>query len=470
MIFKQFYLESLGHASYLIGSEETGEALALDVRRDVQEYYDFARGQGLKIRYAADTHQHNDYLSGITELEQRSPVELLGSARAELGYRARRLEDGERFCMGEIAFEILHTPGHTPEHISFLVRDLSRGEEPVLLLSGGSLLVDDLARPDLLGGGEATRKGALALGETLRKKILTLPDHVLVYPTHVAGSLCGGHIGSMLVTTIGYEKRLNGLVRCIADKDEFVKACLNLKTLPIVPPYWRRMRKQNQDGPKPVGVVPEIVALRPDAFAKAQTDGAIVLDCRQAEAFGGGHIPGALNVGFGSAFPTWAGSVLPAESSVLLVLDDAEALEAVVWHLLRIGYRPPQGWLAGGMMAWRTAGKDIAFVEQWTAPMLDARRKTMDDLFILDVRQPAEWESGHVPGAHHIPGGELIERYREVPKDRPVAVYCGSGYRSSVAASVLKANGRDEVYNVLGGFTAWTKLKLPTSKTKGART
>jgi hydroxyacylglutathione hydrolase len=462
MIFKQFFFESLGHASYLIGSEQTGEAFVLDVRRDVDHYYDFARGRGLDIRFAADTHQHNDYLTGITELQQRSPVELLASARAELGYKAKKLDDGNRFRMGEIEFEVLHTPGHTPEHVSFLVRDHARGDEPVILFSGGALLVDDVARPDLLGGAEATRKSAAELGRTVQEKILTLPDHVLVYPTHVAGSLCGGNIGSMLVTTVGYERRMNKLVQCIAEEEEFIERCLNLETLPTVPPYWRRMRKQNQDGPKPLGILSEPAALSVDTFAKRHDDGAMVLDCRQPEAFGGGHIPRALNVGLGSSFPTWAGSVLPADRPLLLVLDRHDDLEEITWHLLRIGYDVPVGWLAGGMMAWRMAGREIEFVPQWTASLLSERKESDRDLVVLDVRQPAEWHAGHVPGARHIPGGELIHRHGELPKDRPVAVYCGSGYRSSVAASFLKTEGHVDVHNVLGGFTAWKKLGLPT--------
>lgn len=461
MILKQFFLESLGHASYLVGSEATGEALVLDVRRDVDQYYEFARKNGLGIRFAGDTHQHNDYLTGITELQQRSPVELLGSSRAELGYEAKKLYDGDRFRMGEIEFEILHTPGHTPEHVSYLVRDRARGDEPVILFSGGALLVDDVARPDLLGSAEETRKGARDLGKSLREKILTLPDHVLVYPTHVKGSLCGGNIGSMLVTTVGYEKRVNRVVQCIGEEDEFVKKCLRLDELPTVPPYWRRMRKQNQDGPRPVGVLGEPAALGVDLFEKYRDEGAIVLDCRQPEAFGGAHIPGALNVGLGSSFPTWAGSVLPNDSRVLLVLDRPDDLWETVWHLLRIGYDVPLGWLAGGMMAWRVAGKAIDFVPQWTVGELNERRQKHTNLTVLDVRQPAEWQAGHVPGARHIAGGELADRYGEVPTGGPVAVYCGSGYRSSVAASLLKAHGRSDVHNVLGGFAAWKKRGLP---------
>jgi hydroxyacylglutathione hydrolase len=461
MIFKQFYLPSLGHASYLIGSEETGEALVLDVRRDVESYFDFAREQGVWIRYAADTHQHNDYLTGICELPQRSPVELLASARAELGYRAQPLHDGERLSMGEIEFEVLHTPGHTPEHISLVVRDHARGDEPVILFSGGALLVDDVARPDLLGGEDEARQAAHAMGRSLKDKILTLPDHVMVFPTHVAGSLCGGNIGSMLFTTIGYEKRLNHLLQCIMDEQEFVKRCVDFASLPTVPPYWPRMRQQNQAGPKPVGVLAEPPALNAKRFAEERDRGALVLDCRLPEAFGGGHIPGAYNVGLTSSFPTWAGSILPPDTPVLLVLDRPSHLWEASWHLLRIGYDLPRGWLAEGMQGWRTSGGEIAHIVQWTVSELHERQRSERDLLVLDVRQPGEWQSGHVPDAQHLPGSKLTEQIEEVPRDRPVAVYCGSGYRSSVATSVLKANGYEQVFNVLGGFSAWRACGLP---------
>jgi hydroxyacylglutathione hydrolase len=462
MLFKQFYEPGLGHASYLLGSEQTGEALALDVRRDVDGYFDFARAQGLRIAYAADTHQHNDYLTGITQLESRTPLELLSGARAELGYRTRPLQDGERLAMGEIEFETLHTPGHTPEHISLLVRDRSRGEEPLMLLSGGALLVADVARPDLLGDEAEKRRNARAMCRTLREKILTLPDHVLVFPTHVSGSLCGGSIGSMLVTTVGYERRLNDMLARIAEEAAFEQHCLDLGPLPTVPSYWRRMRKQNQDGPALLGVLAEPPALQPEAFARRRDEGALVLDCRAPEAFAGAHIPGAINVGAGASFPTWAGSVMPENANILLVVDDPAQLWDIYWQLLRIGYGQPVGWLAGGMLAWRTAALPLAALPQWTPGELDAaRRRDARGLFILDVRQPAEWHGGHVPGAHHISGSELPERLPAVPTDRRVAVYCGSGYRSSVAASLLKHIGHPNVCNVIGGFSAWEAERLP---------
>jgi hydroxyacylglutathione hydrolase len=462
MLFKQFFYEGLGHASYLVGSEQTGEALVLDVRRDVDTYFQEARAKGLRIAYAADTHQHNDYLTGICELPERGEVQLLASARAKLGYKAQPLSDGERLEMGEVVFEVMQTPGHTPEHISLLVTDRSRGEEPVILLSGGALLVGDVARPDLLGGGEQTRKLAGDTCRTLQQKILKLPDHVQVYPTHVAGSLCGGHIGSMLSTTIGYERRMNKLLASIGSEHEFVEQCINLENLPAVPPYWPRMRKQNQEGPQLLGVLREPPALRVAEFDRLRNQGAIMLDCRSPEAFGGGHIPSALNVGAGSSFPTWAGTVLPADAPYLLVLEDAKDLWDICWDLLRIGYDLPQGWLAGGMMAWRTAAKSLKTMPEWTVWDLQKRIESERDLVVLDVRQPQEWADGHIEGAQHITGAELPQRVDEVPQDSTVAVICGSGYRSSVASSLLAHRGHKKIANVLGGMSAWKRAGLPT--------
>lgn len=461
MFFKQFYLESLGHASYFLGSEETGEALVLDVRRDVDLYFEEGRRQGMRIRYATDTHQHNDYVTGICELPERGEVQLLAGARAEVGYPVTPMSDGQRMQMGEVTIDFLHTPGHTPEHISLLVTDRSRGEEPALLFSGGALLVGDLARPDLLGGAEETHRNAAAFCQTLQEKILTLPDHVQVYPTHVAGSLCGGSIGSMLSTTIGYERRMNQLLANIDSKEEFVERCLDLKDLPAVPPYWPRMRKLNTEGPPLLGVLSEPPPLRPEDFERLQGDNALVLDCRSPEAFSA-HIPGALNVGVGTAFATWAGSVLPADADLLLVLERPDDLWEVCWQLLRIGYGLPRGWLAGGMQAWRMAGKPIEATPQWTVRDLHRQIEKDPDLIVLDVRQPAEWSAGHIPNATHITGAELSDRAAELPRDRPVATICGSGYRSSVAASLLQRRGFGRVYNVLGGMNAWNAEGIHT--------
>lgn len=462
MFFQQFYLQSLGHASYLVGDEKTGQALVFDPRRDVEVYVRAAREQGLRICYAADSHGHNDYLSGLSELRARIGVQLWGSAAGELGYAHRPLKGGELIEIGDVGIEVLHTPGHTPEHISLLVYDrLASADTPALMLSGGALLVGDLARPDLLGGPEQARAAGQVFCETVQTKLLPLPDHVEVFPTHVAGSLCGGNIGSRLSTTVGYERRTNAILAEVDAKDEFVRECLRVDNLPAVPPYWRRMRAQNMAGVAELGVLAEPPALTVAEFAEQQDGGALVLDTRSPEAFGGAHVPGALNVGLGSAFATWAGTVLPDQARVLLVLDRPDDLWEASWQLLRIGYPPPRGWLCGGMTAWRTAACPVDTTPQITVHELKARLDR-GEISLLDVRQPDEWHAGHVPGASWITGAELPDRLDEVPDTGPLAVTCGSGYRSSVAASLLTQHGHRNVVNVTGGMAAWNNASYPT--------
>ena len=460
MEFEQFHLESLGHASYLVGSARTGEALVLDPRRDVDVYIEAASQRGVQIRYVVDTHQHNDYLSGICELADRTGAAVLGSAGASLGYDYQPLKDGQEFQLGEAGVKVLHTPGHTPEHISLLLYDGEQSsDEPAMLLSGGALLVGDVARPDLLGGEEKTRDAAERFCHTIQTKLLDLPDHVLVYPTHVAGSLCGGAIASRLSTTVGYERRVNAILASVASKDEFVEQCLDLTDLPAVPPYWRRMRGQNQQGPALLGVVTPPPALQADQFAvEAENDDILVLDTRTPEAFAGGHIPGAQNVGLGASFATWAGTVLDPEVRILLVLERPGDLLEATWQLLRIGYDQPVGWLAGGMQAYRTTGRPLEHLRAMTVQEAGDR---LGEFHLLDVRQPGEWSSFHAPDAQFITGAELPDRLREVPHDRRVLVTCGSGYRSSVAASLLVRAGHDNVANLLGGMAAWKNAGLP---------
>lgn len=463
MELEQVHLESLGHASYLVASEDTGDALVVDPRRDVDAYVRLAHAQGYRIRYVVDTHQHNDYLSGLRELVERTGATALASAYADrIGYDHEPVHDGQQLELGEVGIEVLHTPGHTPEHVSFLVYDGAHDAQlPAMLLSGGALLVGDLARPDLLGGETETRDAARAFCETIQKTILQLPDHVLVYPTHVAGSLCGGAIGSRLATTVGYERRSNEVLRQVDNSDAFVRECLRLDNLPAVPPYWPRMRSRNAEGVEPVGVVDPPRPLLPEEIASLTDDGAIVLDVRDPEAFAGSHIPGALNVGLGSSFPTWAGTVLPAGARTIVVIEDETRLLEVTWELLRIGYDRPLGHLRGGMRTWRTSGRAVRGLRSVSVNDI---RDQLDDYHVLDVRQPDEWASGHAPGAQFITGARLPDRHDEVPRDRTVLTVCGSGYRSSVAASYLLRAGYDDVVNLLGGMTAWEVSGLPTER------
>ncbi len=455
MFFEQFVLESLGHASYIVGDEKTGRALVLDPRRDVDIYFDYARSKGLRLQHAIDTHGHNDYLSGLQEVAHRQPVEILGYADGDLGYDHRPVKDGEVIEMGDVRFEIVHTPGHTPEHVSLLVYDDASSVEPALMLSGGALLVGDLARPDLLGGDEGAKKAATEFCHTIQEKILwQLSDHVEVWPTHVAGSLCGGNIGSRLSTTVGYERKTNAILARVSSSEEFVEECVRVDNLPAVPPYWLRMRRQNLLGPPLLGVLGEPPALQPEEVEDLRQRGAVVLDCRPPEGFSGGHVPGALNVGLGSSFPTWAGTVLPEGADVILVLDDPRDLWVATWELLRIGYPLPGGWLAGGMSAWRASGREVA-----TLPLIDVHQLNRGvekaALNVLDVRQPAEWASGHVRGARFLTGAKLPEQIDDVPADKAVAVVCGSGFRSAALASLLMHAGRERVFSVVGGMSAW---------------
>lgn len=462
MLLQQFYLPSLGHASYLVGDETTGQALVFDPRRDVHVYTDTARAQGLRIAYAADSHGHNDYLSGLTELAAATGAEAWASAAGEFGYPHRGLHDGEVLEIGDVGIQVIHTPGHTPEHISLLIYDrAASADHPVLLLSGGALLVGDLARPDLLGGAEAAREAARVFCDTIQTKLLPLPDGLQVFPTHVAGSLCGANISSRLSTTLGYERRTNPLLAEVEAKDQFVTECLGLGNLPAIPPYWARMRARNLAGIEPLGNVGEPPALSAPEFEQHQNAGNLVLDTRAPEAFGGGHIPGALNVGLGPLFATWAGTILPADARVLLVLDEPADLTEATWQLLRIGYPTPAGWLRGGMRTWRSTHRPLA-----TTPQLDVdelkTRLDRDDMRLLDVRHPHEWATGHIPGATHITGADLPRRLAEVPTDKPLAVTCGSGYRSSAAASLLAHHGHtQQVANVLGGMSAWKQADFP---------
>jgi len=462
MIFKQFHNESLGHASYFIGSEMTGEAIVTDARRDVDIYFETARNHGMRIKYALDTHQHNDYVSGIREIGVRAEVTLLAGSRSTAGYDATRLSDGGKFRIGEVDISALHTPGHTPEHICLVIKDLSRGEEPAMLLSGGCLLVDDIGRPDLFGGPGAVKTNALDLYRSLYEKIMRLPDHVEVYPTHVAGSLCGGSIGSRLSTTVGYERILNRWLN-YSGPDEFAAMCMRKENLPSVPPYWRHMRQINQDGPPLLGVLGEPPALSVAAFDRFRKKGFFILDCRSPEAFSA-HIPGALSAGIGTSFPTWAGTVLPFGQPYILVLDRSKDLWDIVWHLLRIGYDLPKGWLAGGMTAWRSSGSEIESLPLLTVWDLEKEMERDGALFVLDVRQPGEWASGHIEGAHLITGAEISERIRELPNNRQIAVICGSGYRSSSVASILTNKGYKRISSVLGGMGAWKRAGFSTTK------
>jgi hydroxyacylglutathione hydrolase len=465
MYLRQFFIEGLGHASYLIASDETKEAAVIDPRRDVEIYGEDARQNGLTIRYALETHNHNDFLSGARALAERYGAEHVASAAAELKPPHRGVREGDEIRLGELLVKVLFTPGHTPEHVTYVVLDLARAEVPVLAFTGGDLLVGTVGRPDLLGR-ELGEKLAPLLYDSLHGKILRLEDYVEVLPTHGAGSLCGRGITSKRTTTIGYERRFNPALQK-KTKEEFVEFVLAGD--PAIPTYYRRMRPANQHGVAD-WQLPEPRAMPPTEVQHLAGHGALVLDVRANTAFGGGHVPGAVNVGLEPSFATWVGWLLPPDAPIVLVLDDAAQWAKALTALARVGYERFAGYLLGGMAAWVSAGLPTEHLPQWSVQelraRLDADRAANLAPQVLDVRTDAEWQEAHIPGATHVPLDQLPERMAELhpDPDRPLAVLCGSGYRSSIASSLLRARGFPNVANVLGSMSAWKAVGYPVTR------
>ena len=451
MFLQQFFVRGLGHASYLVGDADAGLAAVVDPRRDVDAYLDLARAEGLRIVEILETHVHNDYVSGAEELRQRTGATVRASTIAALTRPHEAIADGDELHLGSLRFRVLATPGHTPDHVSFAVADLSRSTDDWVLFAGGALLVGTAARPDLLGGPEEAARAAAVEFATLRDRIAPLPDWVELYPTHGAGSLCGSGIGGKRWSTIGYERRHNPAL-LQPDADAFRRFILTDQ--PTVPAYWRRMRAQNQAGAAPLAGLGEPRPMTVEAVEHAAGHDAVVVDARDPEVFAAGHIPGSFGIGLRDTFGTWVGSVVPADRELILVLTHDDDVAAALAQLRRAGYDRVAGYLVGGFDAWQASGNDIARLDTRTADDL-ASQIASGAVRVLDVREANEWRAGHIAGAIHIPGGALPRRLDEVPSDRPLAVVCAGGYRSTVAASLLERAGRDHLINMIGGVTAY---------------
>lgn len=455
MYLSQFFVEGLGHASYLLASEKTHEAAIVDPRRDIDVYLDAARAAGVEIRYVLETHNHNDFVSGARALAELTGATHIASAQAELQFPYQPASDGDTLTLGEVTLHTLFTPGHTPEHVVYVATDTARGNDPVLAFTGGDLLVGSVGRPDLLGR-ELGERLAPMLYDSLHEKIMRLADYVEVLPTHGAGSLCGKSIGSKRTSTIGYERRFNPALQQ-PTKEDFVLFVLGGN--PGTPTYYRRMRPTNQAG-APRWTLPRPLPLMPEAIRHHIGHEGIVIDARSALAFGGGHIPGALNIPLGPQFVTWVGWLVPHDVPLALVLERPDDWSEVVTALARIGYERVLGYLHPGMQAWIEAGLPLARTEQRD---VDTLRGLVRDrtITVLDVRTDNEWLEGHIPGARHIPLGDLPERLAEVPREGPLAVICHSGNRSSIAASLLARHGMPSVINIPGGMGAWEARGYP---------
>lgn len=467
MFFHQRFVPGLAIASYIVGDEKTKEVAVIDATRDVEEFIEIAKREGLRIAHILETHVHADFVSGSAELKARLSGEPqihasgLGGAQWTPPYADHVVKDGDEVCLGGVRLKAIHTPGHTPEHLSWALYDDTRSkQEPWLLFTGDFLFVGDVGRPDLLG--EEARKGlASQLYQSVFQTVEPLPDFTEIFPGHGAGSLCGKAIGSRRSSTMGFERRFNGALQS-ASEEKWTETLL--RGMPLAPPYFRRMKQVNSQGPKILGTeLPGRQRFSSKDLHERLCENCLVVDVRSKEAFAAAHIPGSVNIPLGPNLPTWAGWVLPYDRSLVIVADDTSDVPEVVTHLIRVGLDDIQGYLDDGIHAWEDHGYEISRLETLSVHDLAGRLKSASEPpFVLDVRTDSEWESGHIDEAKHIHGGLLQEHFGEVPKDRPVAVICGSGYRGSIAASFLKREGYERVANVLGGMTAWKNASLPT--------
>ncbi|HLL77216.1 MAG TPA: MBL fold metallo-hydrolase [Pyrinomonadaceae bacterium] len=466
MHFKQFYLGCLAHASYLVGSE--GEAAVADPQRDVEQYISEAEAHGLKIKYVVETHLHADFVSGHCELAARTGAEIVFGRRAGATFPHHAVSDGDELRVGKVILRFVETPGHTPEGVSVLVIDTEVSDEPQKVLTGDTLFIGDVGRPDLAGSkGYTAEQMAAMLYDSLHEKLLKLDDAVEVFPAHGAGSMCGRNISKETSSTIGRQRRFNYALAPMG-RDEFVR--MMTADLPPAPAYFSRDAEINRTGAPALDSLPRPAALSAAEVLRLQREeNHLVLDTRPAAAFGAGHVPGALNVGLGGQFATWAGSLIRPEQKIILVAEDEAKVDEAVMRLARVGLETVAGYLEGGMSAWREAGLETARVEQISVEDLRRRLDEEPELQVLDVRRAAEYDAGRVPGARLSTLATLASDPLEgLDPARPVAVICAGGYRSSAATSLLAPRGFRKLLNVAGGTSAYVNAGFPV-ETNGGR-
>jgi hydroxyacylglutathione hydrolase len=461
LIFERIQTDGIAQLSYFLGDDSEGIAAVFDPTPDVDKYVELAREKKVSITHIFETHIHADLMSGSRELCARvDSAQIYGSGEegAEYGFAIKKLKDGDTFDFGDTRVTVRHTPGHTPEHVSYEIAEKDSPKKPWGVMTGDSLFVSSAGRPDLLGTAQSKKLAAQQF-HTLRDYFLKLPDSVIIYPGHGSGSPCGADIGDRLESTIGYERDSNPFLQ-FTDVKEFTEYALS--TAPPVPTYYPLMKKVNAKGPEIIGNLPRIPASSARAFQTAlDKKGAVLIDTRDMLAFGGGHIAGALNIGASPMLSIWAGWFLDPKKPVLLVLEADSEVDKVVKLFIRTGYTKFAGYLAGGMKAWSGEGFPIEEVPQMSVHKLKRARQKMQ---IFDVRSPDEWKGGHIPDAQHLFLPEIREKAAKFDKSKPTAVYCASGYRASIGASMLKQAGFTQVHNVPGSWGAWTAAKFPIEK------
>jgi hydroxyacylglutathione hydrolase len=458
MFFQRIKTPGIAHAAYVIGSK--GEAAVVDPRRDIDEYLRVAREQNLTITHVVETHRQEDFVLGSAELSRATGAKVVNGRHELFGHGDIRLDDGQESIVAGLRFRALHTPGHTPESTCYAVFVPDAEERAWGLFSGDTLFIGETGRTDLPDRTK-TGENARLLYDAIHKKLLPLGDQTLLFPAHASGSVCGGNIADRDESTLGLERLYNPVFR--KSRDEFVAA--KLKERIPRPPYFSMMEKVNLKGGIPLAKRPSEVRLMHAAeFASVATRG-LVIDAREPEAFAGAHIPNSLSIWAGG-LPVFGGWVADATTRIYLVLPNMSALDSAVLSLARIGVDGVDGALAGGFDAWRNAGLPVAHSGAISPRELDMRRGTMT---VLDVREDSEFEEeGHIPDASHLYVG-YVEKHLEklspqLDRKRPLAVTCSVGHRASLAVSILKRQGFEQVFNLLGGMTAWSKLELATAK------
>jgi rhodanese-related sulfurtransferase len=463
MFLKQYYLGCLAHASYLIADERTGVGAVVDPQRDVGQYLADARDKGFSIRHVFLTHFHAAFLAGHLELRDRAGAEICLGAKAQAEFLFRPLLDGDEVVLGDVVLKVLETPGHTPESISLVVIDRAKDpERPVAVLTGDTLFIGDVGRPDLLASADVTAEELAAmLYDSLHDKLMKLPDETLVYPAHGAGSMCGKHLGTETSSTIGTQRKYNYALQPMT-KEAFVR--LVSEEQPEAPAYFAYDALRNRQE-RPTLDESMRRTLRPLGLAEVlrlQDGGAQVLDVREAADFEGGHLAGSVNVGLRGKYATWAGTLLDRRRPIVVVAARGEEEEAVV-RLGRIGFDEIAGYLEGGMAALGQRPELVRRTDRITAATLAELLAGPDAPAVLDVRTEKEWREGHVEGGVNVPLNRLEERLAEVPRGRKLVVHCQSGYRSAIAASLLLRRGIEDVADLVGGWNAWVASGLPAA-------
>jgi hydroxyacylglutathione hydrolase len=453
MYFKQFYLNCLAHASYLIGSD--GEAVVVDPQRDVDQYIDEAAANNLAIKYVVETHLHADFVSGHRELAARTGAEIVFGDKAGATFSHRAVKGGDELDIGRLKLRIMETPGHTPESICVLVIDTEVSDRPQKVLTGDTLFIGDVGRPDLAGAKGYTKEMMAAMMyDSLHDRLLKLDDAVEVYPAHGAGSMCGRNLSTETSSTIGEQRKFNYALQPMT-KEQFVRVMTT--DLPEAPAYFSKDAEINRAGAPALNGLPRPAALSSAEVCKLAAQGYVILDVRTAADFGAGHVPGALNIGLGGQFASWAGSLIPITSPSVIVAEAEEGVDEAQVRLARVGLENVKGYLAGGMDAWQAAGLEIAVVRQISVAELKALIEKESNLQIVDVRRPSEYQSGHAPRAATAPLAEIRETLARLALQptRPTAVICAGGYRSSAATSIMQQAGFTNLLNVASGTRAW---------------